>query len=45
MAHGMSTFPAIQGAIYDTVTEFYNSDSMSAETAAKKLASSVQAAQ
>jgi glucose/mannose transport system substrate-binding protein len=45
MAHGMSTFPAIQGAIFDTVTEFYNSDSMRAETAAKKLTKAVQAAQ
>jgi glucose/mannose transport system substrate-binding protein len=45
MAHGMSTFPAIQGAFYDTVTEFYNSDSMSAEDAAKKLVSAVKAAQ
>lgn len=44
MAHGMSTFPAIQGAIFDLVTQFYNSD-MSPEEAAEKLASSVQAAQ
>ncbi|MFT6984868.1 MAG: glucose/mannose transport system substrate-binding protein [Psychromonas sp.] len=44
MAHGMSTFPATQGAIYDTITEFYNSDSMTAETAAKKLVKAVAAA-
>jgi glucose/mannose transport system substrate-binding protein len=44
MAHGMSTFASIQGAIYDTVTEFYNSDSITAEEAAKKLVSSVAAA-
>ncbi len=43
MAHGMSTFAAIQGAIYDVVTNFYNSD-MSAQDAVKKLASGVQAA-
>lgn len=41
MAHGMSTFAAIQGAIYDVVTNFYNSN-MSAQEAAKKLVSSVQ---
>ena len=44
MAHGMSTFSAIQGAIYDTVTEFYNNDTISAEDAAKKLADAVAAA-
>ncbi len=42
MAHGMSTFPAIQGAIYDVVTDFYNSD-LSASDATKKLVSAVQA--
>ncbi|MBF0287069.1 MAG: carbohydrate ABC transporter substrate-binding protein [SAR324 cluster bacterium] len=41
MAHGMSTFAAVQGAIYDTVTAFYNSD-MSAQEAAQKLVSAVQ---
>ena len=44
MAHGMSTFSATQGAIYDTVTEFYNSDSMTAEDDAAKLVKSVAAA-
>jgi glucose/mannose transport system substrate-binding protein len=43
MAHGMSTFSAVQGAIYDVVTEFFNSD-MSAQDAAKKLASSAPTA-
>jgi glucose/mannose transport system substrate-binding protein len=43
MAHGMSTFGSVQGAIYDVVTNFYNSD-ISATDAAKKLASGVQAA-
>ncbi|MCP4296645.1 MAG: carbohydrate ABC transporter substrate-binding protein [Proteobacteria bacterium] len=41
MAHGMSTFAAIQGAIYDTVTAFYNSN-MGAREASKKLARAVQ---
>lgn len=41
MAHGMSTFSAIQGAIYDTVTQFYNSD-ISAEAAAEKMAAAVE---
>lgn len=44
MAHGMSTFPGPQGAIYDTATQFFNSSESSAD-AAKKLASAVKAAQ
>mgnify|MGYP001555675559 CR=1 FL=1 len=43
MAHEMAVFPAVRGAIFDVVTNFYNSD-MSAEQAARTLASSVQAA-
>ena len=43
MAHGMSTFSSVQGAIYDVVTQFFNSDT-SAKAAAQKLASGVQAA-
>jgi glucose/mannose transport system substrate-binding protein len=43
MAHEMAVFPAIRGAIFDVVTNFYNSD-MSAEKAAKSLASEVAAA-
>ena len=43
MAHGMSTFGSVQGAIYDVVTNFYNSDTAPTD-AAKKLASGVQAA-
>ncbi|MFT5676437.1 MAG: glucose/mannose transport system substrate-binding protein [Paraglaciecola sp.] len=45
MAHGMSTFSSTQGAIYDTITEFYNSDSITAEAAAAKLVKAVAAAQ
>jgi len=44
MAHGMSASPAVQGAIFDLVTQFYNSDMAPAE-AAEKLVSAVQAAQ
>ena len=44
MAHGMSTFSAQQGAIYDTVTEFYNNDDVTAEVAAEKMAKAVAAA-
>lgn len=44
MAHGMSTFPSPQGAIYDTVTNFFNSN-QSASAAAKAMASAVKAAQ
>jgi glucose/mannose transport system substrate-binding protein len=43
MAHGMSTFASVQGAIYDVVTEYFNSD-ISAKSAAQKLASGAQAA-
>ena len=43
MAHEMAVFPAVRGAIFDVVTNFYNSD-MSAEKAAKSLASEVAAA-
>ncbi|BCE00111.1 ABC transporter substrate-binding protein [Marinicellulosiphila megalodicopiae] len=42
MAHGMSTTAAIQGAISDVVTEFFNSD-MSSKEAVEKLARSVKA--
>ena len=43
MAHEMAVFPAVRGAIFDVVTNFYNSD-MSAENGAKSLASQVSAA-
>jgi glucose/mannose transport system substrate-binding protein len=44
MAHGMSTTSTVQGAIYDTVTEFFNSD-MSAQDATTRLARAIRAAQ
>ncbi|MGB0733829.1 MAG: ABC transporter substrate-binding protein [Pontibacterium sp.] len=44
MAHGMSTTSAIQGAIYDVVTNYFNSDSITAEEAVQKLARAVKAA-
>ena len=43
MAHEMAVDPAIRGAMFDVVTNFYNSD-MSPEDAAKKLAAAVKAA-
>jgi glucose/mannose transport system substrate-binding protein len=43
MAHEMAVIPEIKGAIFDVVTNFYNSD-QSAKEAAKKLASEVEAA-
>ncbi len=43
MAHEMAVFPEIRGAMFDVITNFYNSD-MSAEDAAKALASAVEAA-
>lgn len=42
-AHGMAVMPEVQGAIYDVVTSYYNSD-MDAKTAAQKMASAVKAA-
>jgi glucose/mannose transport system substrate-binding protein len=44
MAHGMSTFSAIQGALSDAVTKFYNSDKMTAKEAAEKMAKAVKSA-
>ncbi len=41
MSQGMATFSSVQGAVFDVVTEFYNS-TMSAEDAARKLVQSVQ---
>ncbi|GGO85728.1 sugar ABC transporter substrate-binding protein [Marinobacterium nitratireducens] len=43
MAHGMATVSRVQGAIYDVVTNFFNSTDMSAEEAADKLARAVNA--
>ncbi len=43
MAHEMAVYPAVRGAIFDVVTNFYNSN-MSSAKAAKQLASAVQAA-
>jgi len=43
MAHEMAVYPEVRGAIFDVVTNFYNSD-MSAADAAKQLASEVAAA-
>ncbi len=43
MAHGMAVIPAVQGAIYDVVTKFYNSD-MSAEKAAAELVTATASA-
>jgi glucose/mannose transport system substrate-binding protein len=40
MAHEMAVSPAIRGAMFDVVTNFYNSD-MSAADAASKLAAAV----
>lgn len=43
MAHEMAVSPAVRGAMFDVVTNFYNSD-MSAQDAAKKLAAAVKEA-
>ena len=44
MAHGMSTFSSIQGAMSDAVTQFFNSDDISAKDAAANMAKAVKAA-
>lgn len=44
MAHGMAVNSTIQGAIFDVVTNFFNSDSMSPAEAADKLATAVRVA-
>ena len=44
MAHGMAVRSSVQGAIFDLVTQFFNSD-MSPEDAARKLAETVASAQ
>ncbi len=43
MAHEMAVSPAVRGAMFDVVTNFYNSD-MSAQDAARKLAAAVKEA-
>ncbi|RDL44832.1 sugar ABC transporter substrate-binding protein [Marinomonas piezotolerans] len=43
MAHGMSVNSMVQGAMFDVVTNFYNSDSMTAEEAVDRLARAVKA--
>jgi glucose/mannose transport system substrate-binding protein len=42
MAHGMAVSPAVQGAIFDVVTQFYNDDNMSPAAAVKALAAAVK---
>ncbi len=42
MAHEMAVYPEVRGAIFDVVTNFYNSD-LSATQAAQKLADEVMA--
>lgn len=44
MAHGMSTTSAVQGAVYDVVTDFFNSD-ISSDEAVLRLSRAVSAAQ
>jgi len=43
MAHEMAVSPVVRGAMFDVVTNFYNSD-MSAEEAARQLAAAVREA-
>jgi glucose/mannose transport system substrate-binding protein len=43
MAHEMAVAPAVRGAMFDVVTNFYNSD-MAAQEAAQKLAAAVKEA-
>ncbi|EPC02571.1 sugar ABC transporter substrate-binding protein [Litchfieldella anticariensis FP35 = DSM 16096] len=43
MAHGMAVRSDVQGAIFDVVTNFFNSPDMSAEQAAQRMVSAAQA--
>ncbi len=43
-AHGMALQPGVQGAIFDTVTNFLNSKKQSAKNAAAKMAKAVKSA-
>lgn len=45
VAHGMATFSAIQGAMSDVVTKYYNSDDVSAKETAANLVKAVKAAE
>ncbi|WP_203140582.1 ABC transporter substrate-binding protein [Marinobacter mangrovi] len=44
MAHGMATTSAIQGQIFDVITNFFNTKDADPEATAKQLASAVQSA-
>jgi glucose/mannose transport system substrate-binding protein len=44
MAHGMSTTSYAQGAMYDVITNFFNSPNADPKEAATKLAKAVKAA-
>lgn len=44
MAHGMAVRAAVQGAIFDVVTNFFNDADMSAEDAAERLVSAAETA-
>ncbi len=44
MAHGLATTSYVQGAIFDVVTNYFNTPDMSAEDAVGKLAQAVKAA-
>lgn len=43
VAHGMAAFSSVSGAMSDVVTNFFNSDNVSAEAAAKDFAAQVTA--
>lgn len=44
MAHGMAVRADVQGAIFDVVTNYFNSRDMTAEQAAQRMANAAQAA-
>ncbi len=44
MAHGMAVRADVQGAIFDVVTNYFNSDDMAAEEAARRMVNAAQAA-
>ncbi|MDW7748480.1 ABC transporter substrate-binding protein [Halomonas sp.] len=44
MAHGMAVRTAVQGAIFDVVTNYFNDSDMEAEEAARRMVNTAQAA-
>ncbi|MFC6670513.1 hypothetical protein [Marinobacterium aestuariivivens] len=44
-AHAMAMQPQVSGAVFDVVTHYFNDDAISAEVAARAMATAIKAAQ